>query len=66
MYPHLPRDSTREEQQFLKSIESHLLKSNDFTVIDLTGFKEAQISAVKNYVHSLPQASQAKIIKIGF
>ena len=54
------------EQQFLSQINKHLLKSNDFTVIDLTGITEAQISVVRNYTNSLPAASQAKIIRIGF
>jgi hypothetical protein len=54
------------EKNFMASIEGHLLKSNDFTVIDMTGFTDAQISAVRNYVDNLPQASQAKILRIGF
>jgi hypothetical protein len=54
------------QKQFLASIDSHLNKATDYTVIDLTGFKEAQITAVRNYVNSLPQASQAKIKRIGF
>jgi hypothetical protein len=55
-----------DEQQFLGSIDSHLLKSNDFTVIDMTGFTQQQIDVVRNHVNGLPQASQAKIIRIGF
>ncbi len=54
------------EQQFLRSIDSHLLKSTDFTVIDLTGFRESHITTVRNYVNGLPAASQTKIIRIGF
>jgi hypothetical protein len=54
------------EQQFLNQIDKHLLKSNDFTVVDLTGFTDAQITTVKSYINSLPAASQAKIIRIGF
>src|SRR5262249_47170890 len=54
------------EQQFLRSIDSHLLKSNDFTVIDMTGFAQQQIDVVRNHVNGLPRASQAKIIRIGF
>ena len=54
------------ERQFMDSIDRHLLKSNDFTVIDLNGFTEAQITTVRNYINSLPAASQAKIIRIGF
>lgn len=54
------------ERKFLKSIDDHLLKSNDFTVIDLTGFTKSQIEGVSGYIDSLPTASQAKIIRIGF
>jgi hypothetical protein len=54
------------EKRFLNSIDNHLLKSNDFTVIDLTGFTQQQFTVVRNYVDGLPQASQAKIIRIGF
>jgi hypothetical protein len=55
-----------DERRFLNSIDHHLLKSNDFTVIDLTGFTPSQIAAVRNYVDGLSQASRAKIIRIGF
>ncbi len=55
-----------DESQFLGSIDSHLLKSNNFTVVDLTGFTHAQIATVRNYVNSLPTTAQGKIIKIGF
>jgi hypothetical protein len=54
------------EKQFLDSIEGHLLKSNDFTVIDLTSFTTDQIKIVKDYISNLPAASQSRIIKIGF
>ncbi len=53
-------------QDFYDSIDSHLLKSTDFTVIDLTGFSEQSIADITNYVDSLPEAEQAKIIRIGF
>ena len=36
--------------EFLKSINEHLLKSNDFTVIDLTGFTQEQIDAVRAHL----------------
>lgn len=52
--------------QFTKSIDSHLLKSNDFTVIDMTGYKVDQIAAVKQYVDALPAVKQAMIIRVGF
>jgi hypothetical protein len=54
------------EKSFFQQIDKHLLKSNDFTVIDMTGFTKPQITAVQNYVDSLSQASQAKLIRIGF
>ena len=54
------------EGEFTKSIRSHLLKSNDFTVVDLTGFTDAQIRAVDDYIRSLQGEWQSKIIKIGF
>jgi len=53
-------------QQFLDQINKHLLKSNDFTVTDLTGFTAEQITTVRNHENSLPATSQAKIIRIGF
>jgi RHS repeat-associated protein len=52
------------ETQFLRSIDRHLVKSNDFTAIDLTGFTEAQKATVRSYVGSLPSESQTKIIII--
>ena len=55
-----------DEGRFLNSIDHHLLESNDFTVIDLTGFTPAQIAVVRGYVNGLPQASRARIIRIGF
>lgn len=54
------------EQKFLASVDSHLLKANDFTAVDMTGFTDAQKAAVRAYVDSLPAASQARIIRIGF
>ncbi len=54
------------EGQFLNAINDHLLKSNHFTVIDLTEFTPQQIAIVERYVDSLGPASQAKIIRIGF
>jgi hypothetical protein len=52
--------------QFTKSIDHHLLKGNDFTIIDMTGYTTDQISAVKQYVDALPAAKQAMIIRVGF
>jgi hypothetical protein len=53
-------------QQFDNAIDRHLAKSVDFTVIDLTGFSDQSISDITEYVDSLPEADQAKIIRIGF
>jgi hypothetical protein len=52
--------------QFTDSIDHHLLKGNDFTVIDMTGYTPEQIAAVQKYVNGLPAAKQASIIKVGF
>src|SRR5438270_7614250 len=54
------------EPQFLDSIRDHLLKSNDFTVIDLTGFTPEQLEAVSRYLATLDEQQLAKVIKIGF
>jgi hypothetical protein len=53
-------------QQFTSSIDSHLLKGNDFTLIDMTGYTPEQIAAVKAYVDGLPAPSQALIRRVGF
>ncbi|HSR54181.1 MAG TPA: hypothetical protein VLV83_25410 [Acidobacteriota bacterium] len=54
------------EKEFLDAIDTHLLKSNDFTVIDMTGFTPDQVRTVGSYLDSLPGHLQAKIIRIGF
>jgi hypothetical protein len=51
---------------FSKSINRHLLRSTDYIVIDLNGFSQEQIAQVKQYLDSLPESEQAKIIRIGF
>jgi hypothetical protein len=56
----------RNAQRFYDAIDEHLLKSMDYTVIDLTGFSDQSIADITNYVDSLPEAEQAKIIRIGF
>jgi len=53
-------------QKFFRSINNHLMKSASFTVIDLTGFSNHVISDITDYVNSLPEGEQAKIIRIGF
>lgn len=63
-------DGTKAEFQsmndFRRSIDSHLRKGNDFTVIDLTGYEPDQVADVKKYVDSLPLDKQAMIRRIGF
>jgi hypothetical protein len=58
--------NTRMAQAFEKAIAKHLLKSIDYTVIDLTGFSDQSIADITNYVDSLSGADQARIIRIGF
>ena len=54
------------EKSFLRQIEKHLLKSNDFTVIDLTGFSQAQIDVVRRHLSTLRPEQLKRIIQIGF
>jgi hypothetical protein len=56
----------KSAQVFYRAIDKHLIKSIDFTVIDLTGFSEQSIADITNYIDSLPATEQAKIIRIGF
>lgn len=58
--------SPRAQQQFEDSIDAHLRKSNDGTIIDLTGFSEESREAIREYVDSLPPTEQVKILRIGF
>jgi hypothetical protein len=53
------------EKAFLTSIDRHLRKSNDFTVVDLAGASRAQISAIRRYVGSLESELQDKILLLG-
>jgi hypothetical protein len=53
-------------QKFYAAVRAHLLKSMNFTVIDLTGFSEQSISDITDFIDSLSPADQAKIIRIGF
>ena len=50
------------QAEFLKSIDRHLLKSVDFTVIDLTGAKIDQINAIRSHVGSLAKELQERLI----
>lgn len=54
------------KDEFLDSIDSHLLKSNNFTIIDLTGFTPQQIEIVRKYIQSLSQELQDRILTVGF
>ena len=54
------------QTEFLASIDRHVLKSNNFTVIDLTGFTQQQISVVSQHIGSLSTDAQQAIIRIGF
>ena len=54
------------QREFFRSIDRHVAKPNDFTVIDLTSFTPEQITLVRGYVESLPAAQQATIIRIGW
>jgi hypothetical protein len=54
------------ERLFLRSIDQHLLKSNHYTVLDMTGFTPEQIAAVRRHVDGLTAKEQARIIRIGF
>lgn len=58
--------SPRVEQQFKDAVDGHLNKSIDYTLIDLTGFSEASRESIKEYVNSLPEEKQDKIVRIGF
>ena len=51
--------------QFFRSIRAHLLKSNDFTVVDLSGFSDDQVQTVRQYLGQLSAADQARIIQVG-
>jgi uncharacterized protein YukE len=56
----------RTAQEFAAAIDGHLLKSVHFVVIDLTGFSNQSVADIARYVNSLPEADQARIIRIGF
>jgi hypothetical protein len=51
--------------QMKESIDHHLLKGNDFTCIDLTGYSADQIKEVKAYVDTLTP-KKGEIIRVGF
>jgi hypothetical protein len=53
-------------RQFEASLSDHLLKSNDYTVVDMSGFTEAQKEEVRAFLDRLPGDDRAKVIRIGF
>jgi hypothetical protein len=52
--------------EFIRSVDRHLRKGNEFTVIDLTGYTSAQIRPIKEHIDGLPAAQRSTIIRIGF
>jgi len=54
-----------KEEQFLKSIDDHLRKSNDYTVVDLTYFTTDQIEVVRRHIDALTDVQKAEIVRIG-
>ncbi len=54
-----------QEQNFLNQIPVHLAKA-DYLVLDMSGFTQAQITTVSEYIDGLPAAEQARIIRLGF
>ena len=50
------------EAEFLSSIDRHLSKSVDFTVIDLKGASKAQMRAIKAHVGSLAKELKDRLM----
>ena len=72
-----PKNFGKDGEGFKHSIDRHLRKSNDFTVIDLTDFTPEQIKIIDDYIKNqlphdpisklpVPADSQDRIMKIGF
>lgn len=53
-------------ERFTQSIDHHLNKGNDFTVIDATGYSRKQVLKITEYVDSLPPEKQRTIVRVGF
>jgi RHS repeat-associated protein len=51
-------------EDFYKSIDSHLLKSTDYTAIDVRSLAGDQIAAIEKYVSNLSDVSKGKIMLI--
>jgi hypothetical protein len=54
------------ERKFFGSIMNHVQKSNDFTVIDVTGFASEHRSAVEVFLNGLLDDLESKVVRIGF
>ncbi len=54
------------EGVFLRSIDNHPLKSNEYTVVDLTDFAPEHVDVVRSHIDSLSPVDQGKILRIGF
>lgn len=48
-------------EQFRKSLDHHLTKSYDFTVLDMTGYTPGQIGLVKAYLSALPDRIKSRM-----
>ncbi len=57
-------NGTFDLKKFNKSIDSHMLKSTDYTAIDMRKMAGEQIEAVEKHIGTLNDADRAKIITI--
>ena len=64
--PNTSRFWGAQRTKFFDQIDRHLLKSVNYVVIDMTGFTQQQAEEVAQYIDSLPETGQARIIKVGF
>jgi hypothetical protein len=53
------------QRDFLGAIDDHLLKSNDLTVIDLSGATAGQRLVIRAYVAGLGLVQRSKIVFVG-
>lgn len=57
----------RQREGFLQQITTHLRKTVNFVIIDLTGFTKQQIQEVRAFIDkNVSAADQQRIIRIGF
>ena len=54
-----------QSENFMQQVSTHLMKGANFTVLDLTGFSEAQVAEVKEYIASLDPAQLEHLWLIG-